>query len=946
MQEPYDFHAVEEKWQKAWSDAKLFEPQVDADKPKFFLTVPYPYTSGPQHIGHGRTNTIGDVIARYKRMRGFNVLWPMAFHITGTPVLAITRQVKAGDKKTLDLYRSYIAMHEKDEKHVDEILVSFVEPEKVARYFANTFINDFKAMGFSIDWTRQFTTGDKDYNAFVRWQFNTYNNLGYLTKGSYPVLYCTEEENAAGEDDIRDGDEIGADVVTYTTIKYAFEDGFLVAATFRPETIFGVTNLWVNPEGDYVKAAVDGELWYISKQAAEKLKRQDRKVVIGRELKGRELVGKKVKSPIEDRELPVLAAAFVDTAEATGVVYSVPAHAPYDYIALRDSNLVESVGLISMITVPGFGEYPAKEVCERLGVKTQADKELLDKATDEIYKNEFYKGVLKSNTRQFSGKKISDVKEEVVKWLKQQNMSTDFYDVSALRKPVKCRCGGDIVVAVLKDQWFLNFNAPGWKQKATKCLEDMTIYPETYRKSFEGTFAWLDKRPCARRRGLGTELPFQKGWIIESLSDSTIYMAFYTVKRKINEYGIRSEQLMHEFWDYVFLGRGDVSAVSEKTKVPAEQLDAMRKEFLGWYPNDQRHTAVAHISNHLSFFIFAHAAIFEQRHWPRAITLNELVICEGTKMSKSKGNVIPLIEISQKYSADLYRLYVAYTADLGSVMDWREKDVADLRGKLARFYEFVSEIKPEPLGKELSNLDRWLLSRVNKKVSQATEALEGFRTREYAQAVFFDILNDLSHYRKMTVTPNAGVLWYVAERWLKLMAPITPHICEELWHAAGNESFISMADWPVSDEYRINQKMERSEQMVITLHGDMKHVLELAGIKPEKIYVFIAPDWKRAIYEKARAMRNPNELMKEVMADEDIKRRGKEAAAYAQWLVKHSSELASEIVTTQDELAAVEGAKGFLAKEFGAEVTVLQADLSENPKAKNAVPMKPAIFVE
>jgi leucyl-tRNA synthetase len=112
--------------------AGVFEPKVEESKVKYFLTVPYPYTNGPLHIGHGRTYTIGDIIARFKRLTGYNVLFPMAFHITGTPIIAISERIANKDAKTLDMYRSYISYYVEDREKVEEILESFKDPVKLA----------------------------------------------------------------------------------------------------------------------------------------------------------------------------------------------------------------------------------------------------------------------------------------------------------------------------------------------------------------------------------------------------------------------------------------------------------------------------------------------------------------------------------------------------------------------------------------------------------------------------------------------------------------------------------------------------------------------------------------------------------------------------------------------------------------------------------------------
>ncbi|MCJ7638525.1 MAG: class I tRNA ligase family protein, partial [Euryarchaeota archaeon] len=166
-----EIRAIERKWQDRWFSDKIFEPQSTGSK-KYFLTTPYPYTSGPQHIGHTRTYNVADIHARFMRMNGYNVLWPMAWHITGTPILAISSCIERCEGATIALYENYVRLYEEDESRVEEIVNSFVNPWNIANYFAARIIPDFQKMGFSIDWSRQFTTGDPIYNQFIRWQYD------------------------------------------------------------------------------------------------------------------------------------------------------------------------------------------------------------------------------------------------------------------------------------------------------------------------------------------------------------------------------------------------------------------------------------------------------------------------------------------------------------------------------------------------------------------------------------------------------------------------------------------------------------------------------------------------------------------------------------------------------------------------------------------------------
>nr|CBH38297.1 leucyl-tRNA synthetase, N-terminal sequence [uncultured archaeon] len=140
-----NFKEIEDKWQRRWEERKIFDADIGGVK-KFFLSVPYPYTSGPLHIGHGRTYTLGDIIARFKRLQGYNVLFPMAFHVTGTPILAIADSIAKGEETVVAPYNDYIAIYEGAAK-VKEIVSSFGKPENVANFFADRISDDLRGWG-------------------------------------------------------------------------------------------------------------------------------------------------------------------------------------------------------------------------------------------------------------------------------------------------------------------------------------------------------------------------------------------------------------------------------------------------------------------------------------------------------------------------------------------------------------------------------------------------------------------------------------------------------------------------------------------------------------------------------------------------------------------------------------------------------------------------------
>ncbi|HUV03033.1 MAG TPA: leucine--tRNA ligase [Desulfobacteria bacterium] len=931
------FKEIEAKWQRIWEESTIFDAEIE-QREKFFLTVPYPYTSGPLHIGHGRTYTIGDIIARFKRLQGYNVLFPMAFHVTGTPILAIADRIARGDAGVVERFKEYVSIYE-DASRVDEIVKSFDTPENVADFFANRISEDFKRMGYSIDWRRRFNTTEPMYNRFIEWQFKKLYDRGVIKKGKYPITYSCEDGCAVGEDDIGDGDTDKVSITEYTAIKFKLsdEDAYLLAATLRPETIFGITNLWIKPEATYVKAKVGNEVWIVSKEAAEKLsyQREDVEVIDG-ELKGDDLLWRNAQELVDGREIPIFPASLVDEDVGTGVVYSVPAHAPYDYMGVVDLRKTEGIEIepIKIIDIEGY-DLPAKEICEKMEIESQ-DDERLEEATQIIYKDEFYRGVLNERCKAFADIKIAQIKDEVKDWLKAENISDLFYETS--RKAVT-RGGSKVIVAVLQDQWFIDYTPQWWKDMGHKLVENMTFYPEKYKGYMQDIVDWLAFRPCARKRGLGTRFPFEKEWIIESLSDSTIYMALYTIAHLLRDVPV--DALQEQFFDYVFLGIDDVEAVSKEVHVDAAVLKRLRAEFTYWYPNDQRHTAPPHLSNHLVFFLMHHTAIFPEECWPRAITLNELMIREGAKISKSKGNVIPLAHVSELYGVDLYRLYCALNADFASVVNWREQDTDALRKRfnaLVTVFEESTEADALPEA-EFTHTDRWLLSKFYSRLQESIERFECFRIREAGINVVFNMMNDIKYYEKReSVERRRRIVRNVLDAWLIILSPLVPHICEELWHKR-YDTFISLQTLPAIKTELIDEHVEREEDYLVSLVDDIREILKIARITPTKIYLYTADSgteqWKWELFKALKDVPD-REKIKEAMQI----RKDKSTVNFVKLLLKSNLEY-SEV----READTLERAKGYLQKEFGCAISINE-DYDPKGKKKFAIPLKPAIYVE
>ncbi len=941
---------IQRKWRKRWEESGIFEADPDPSREKFYITVAYPYPNSPQHIGHGRTYGLADAYARFKRMRGYNVLLPMAFHYTGTPILAMARRLKEGDQELRELF---VRIYKIPEEKVDEL----TDPLKLARYFHEEIKEGMKLMGYSIDWRREFTTIDPAYNRFITWQFYKLKERGYLTKGRHPVGWCPRCDNAVGQHDTKGDVEPEIGETTAIKFRLADEDLILPVITFRPETVFGVTNLWIRPFYRYKVIRVGEERWVVSELAVTKLKFQGFKVEVVDEIEGRELVGKRAINPVTGDRVIVLPAEFVDPDYGTGVVMSVPAHAPYDYLALvdlkRDPSRLEDFGLgrgvveelepISIIKVEGFSDYPAKDVVEKLGVKDQNDP-LAEKATEEVYSKEYHSGVMKENTGQFAEMPVSKAKEEVRKYIIEKGLGFNFYEI--VNSPVYCRCGAKIVVKIVEDQWFIDYSNPEWKRMAHEALNNMRIIPEELREEFREAIDWMKEKACARKSGLGTRLPFDPNWIIESLSDSTIYMAYYTLSKFINQGKVKPEQFTNEVFDYIFLGKGD----PDKLPVEREVLEELRREFLYWYPLDSRHSGRDLIWNHLTFFIFNHVAIFPRELWPRQIVVNGSVTMEGKKMSKSFGNIIPIRVAVDQFGADPIRLSVLGSAEIQSDADFSVQVASNTLSKLMKMYELSlkygksrGEVSPKRFW------DRWILSRVRGHVEAVTRAMEECRTRESINHALYMFINDLDEYMS-AVEADPAVMWKVLEVWARLIAPFAPFTAEEVWEKIGGEGFVSVAKWPEPEELPSYPDDEVAYEVVEGVIEDVRNVLS-TGVKGSKLYVYVASPWKYELFNKVEEVKekvglDPRKLIPEVMKEDMFRSRGKEVAN----IVRQYSTGGWPWLKSADlEQRYLEELRTYMEKKLGMEVKIEKEDSATyDPKgrAKRALPGRPAIYIE
>ncbi len=889
-------------------------------------------------------------------MRGFNVLFPQGWHATGGPIVAAALRVKERDPKQINILKS---MGIKEEE-----IPKFEDPEYWVRFFTKAWREDFEKYGLSIDWRREFFTTylNPPYNKFIQWQYLKLKEKGLITKGKHPVVWCPKEGKVVSDHD-RPDEYAGIGPEEVVLIKFKDKEGNIYPClTYRPETVYGAVNIWVRPDAEYKVALVNNERWIASSYIFEELKDQDYKVEIVGKVQGSELIGKEVINPVTQEEVPILPANFVNPELGTGIVMSVPSHAPYDYVALMDlkrspdklseyklnPKLLEKVNLRSIIKLKGYGEHPAEHIVNVLGIKSQDEKKKLDEATKEIYSKEFYEGILKDIFGKYAGLKVYEAKEKIIEEFVSRNIALRHW---TLPQEVYCRCGAKTHVKIVKNQWFLRYSDKEWKKKAHKCVDMMRLLPSDLTNIFHSQIDWYDDWACTHKGKLGTPLPWDSEWVLESLSDSTIYMAYYTIAKYLQhpeKYGIDWNRLDPSFFDYVFYGKGDLDKLSEKTGISKYLLETMREEFLYWYPVDLRISGKDLMNNHIIFFIMHHVALFPEHHWPKGVGINGWIMVEGKKMAKSLGNFILLREAINRWGADATRLAEAYAGDAGLEDPNFEPELASKAiNILYDWYEFA--IANYGKGKdERGYIEEWFESVLNRTIERVTELMEETNFKSVLNEGFFKLQNEFKWYMRRTQVPNKELLKKFIEYQTLILAPFTPHITEEIWEKIGKKSYISLAKWPEPNKSKIKPEFEKAEEIVKRTLNDIREILRILKGNPSEIVLVLPSDWKYELCKEIFARVNKREKLKEVIKDvlrQNFNVSKVEVSRIVSRIVKFQ-EILSLLIEPQLERKVLIEAKTFFEKEIGIKVEILEENKVDNPKAKDALPAKPAIIVK
>ncbi|KPI43510.1 Leucine--tRNA ligase, cytoplasmic [Cyphellophora attinorum] len=782
-------------------------------------------------------------------------------------------------------------------------------------YFPPLAKQDLIDFGARIDWRRQFVTTDANpyYDAFVRWQMNRLHEANKILYGKRYTIYSPKDGQPCMDHDRTKGEGVGP--TEYTALKLKVKEWapkaqeaigssipkdanvYFVPATLRPETMYGQVCCFVGPNIKYgVFKASEMEYYVVTKRAAwnmcfqgkffpddeSKFPRDQKELQPVVELPGSAFVGTLINAPLSVHTdgVRILPMESVSATKGTGVVTSVPSDSPDDFATMRElAKKADFYGIkkewaelkmLPIIDTPAYGNLAAQHLVEKMKIQSPKDTAALAEAKDLAYKEGFYNGTMLVG--QFKGEKVTDAKDKVRAALISSNDAFPFADPSG---EVISRSADECVVANIP-QWFLNYgiNDPEWQKTVLEYVKSATGL-ETYAQETENQFVanleWLNQWACARTYGLGSKLPWDPKFLVESLSDSTVYMSYYTIAHMLHSdrFGktpgtldIKPEQMTDEVWDYIYTRTSDIASVSKTSGLSEEKLRSLRRSFEYWYPLDMRSSGKDLIPNHLTFFLYIHLALFPREYWPVSVRANGHLLLNGEKMSKSTGNFLTLGQATKKFGADATRISLADAGDGMEDANFEEKGANAAIMRLYTLKEWIEgTLKDSELRGESGSVvwDKLFEDEMHLLVREAEAHYAATNYKLALKSALYDFQSARDFYREACLSSGIPmsrptILKYVELQAL-IISTIAPHWAEYMYlEVLHKPTSIQLARWPkVPDADRaltaMREYVKTTTSNITSAEAQASKKMAKGKAtafdpkKPKQLTVFVADSW-------------------------------------------------------------------------------------------------------
>ncbi|MWV66036.1 leucine--tRNA ligase [Halorubrum sp. JWXQ-INN 858] len=900
-QEGYDHTAVEKRWQEAWADASVYRTPDDVDDPTYVLGM-YPYPSGKLHMGHVRNYTITDAYARYRRMRGDDVLHPMGWDAFGLPA---ENAAKERDTNPRDWTFDCI----------------------------DTMRGQMRSMGFGYDWDREIATCTPDYYEWNQWLFRRFHEEGLAEQRDAEVNWCPDCETVLADEQVEGEDErcwrcdhlveqreleqwflsiteyadelldciddldgwpdsvrqmqrnwIGRQEGTRLTFAVSGDgvDESVEAFTTRADTAFGATFFALAPDHPITEelVAADDDVREFVEEVADPEGDEPNGVA----------TGLTATNPVTGAELPVFVADFVLSDVGTGALMGVPGHDD------RDHAFAEKTGVD---VVPVVAPEP-----EGYDPETDAVPDAPD-----VSEAAFTDDGVAVNSGDYSGLRSADARAAI----------TADTDGAALTTQYRLRDWG-----ISRQRYW------GTPIPVVHCHDDCgsVLVPEA---------------------DLPVELPEFINTTGNPLDAAEEWKA--TTCPECGGPATRETDTMDTFVDSSWYFLRYVSPDLADAPFDPDRAD-------DWMPVDQYVGGIEHAVMHLLYSRFvtkflADAEGLTTREPFTNLLAQGMVQLDGEKMSKSVGNVVSPQRIVDEYGADTARLFMMQAAQPERDFDWSEEGVRSTYRFITRLTRLVEEYANAG-GSTVTDADpdpavaAYVDDEIDAAVAVATEEYDDL-TFNVALREAQGLVGTLRNYVDYAAPADPAVLNRGLSVAVRLLAPVTPHVAEELYETLETDAepgetpaFAVDADWPTSDADRGTAEMRR--RLVENTREDVRQIVDVAGIEdPSAIDVVIAPDWKYDALEIAIASDADN-LIGELMQESHIREEGDAAAAYGQDL-QAEREALSETLPGDDEYEALRAAAWLIEREFDAPVSVTRAADAADDVVRKAEPGRPAIDI-